>query len=68
MNLASVWQVPLLVVVENNGIAQTTYTRETIGGSIEERGAAFGFATWHLVDDDPEFSHLLLHKICRSLE
>src|SRR5450755_4696725 len=26
MNLASVWQVPLLVVVENNGIAQTTYT------------------------------------------
>src|SRR6266568_9473884 len=30
MNLASVWQAPLLVVVENNGIAQTTYTRETI--------------------------------------
>jgi 2-oxoisovalerate dehydrogenase E1 component len=55
MNLASVWQAPLLVVVENNGIAQTTYTRETIGGSIEQRGAAFGFATWHLADDDPEF-------------
>src|SRR5208282_377548 len=55
MNLASVWQAPLLVVVENNGIAQTTYTRETIGGSIDERGAAFGFATWHLADDDPEF-------------
>jgi 2-oxoisovalerate dehydrogenase E1 component len=55
MNLASVWQVPLLVVVENNGIAQTTYTRETIGGSIEARGAAFGFATWHLADDDPDF-------------
>ncbi len=54
MNLASVWEAPLLVVVENNGIAQTTYTRETIGGSIEERGAAFGFATWHLSDDDPE--------------
>ena len=55
MNLASVWQAPLLVVVENNGIAQTTYTRETIGGSIEERGTALGFATWHLTDDDPEF-------------
>ena len=55
MNLASVWQVPLLVVVENNGIAQTTYTHETIGGSIEARGAAFGFATWHLADDDPAF-------------
>ena len=55
MNLASVWQAPLLVVVENNGIAQTTYTRETIGGSIEDRGAAFGFATWHLADDEPDF-------------
>jgi 2-oxoisovalerate dehydrogenase E1 component len=54
MNLASVWEVPLLVVVENNGIAQTTYTRQTIGGSIEARGAAFGLATWHLSDDDPD--------------
>jgi transketolase N-terminal domain/subunit len=26
MNLASIWQVPLLFVVENNGIAQTTPT------------------------------------------
>jgi 2-oxoisovalerate dehydrogenase E1 component len=55
MNLASVWCAPLLVVVENNGIAQTTYTRETIGGGIEERGAAFGFATWRFADDDPDF-------------
>jgi 2-oxoisovalerate dehydrogenase E1 component len=55
MNLAAVWAAPLLLVVENNGIAQTTYTRETIGGSIEQRGAAFGFATWRLSDDDPEF-------------
>lgn len=55
MNLAAVWDVPLLVVVENNGIAQTTYTRETIGGSIEERGAAFGLSTWRYSDDDPEF-------------
>ena len=55
MNLASVWDAPLLVVVENNGIAQTTYTRETIGGDIEERGVAFGFATWRFSDDDPDF-------------
>ena len=55
MNLASVWRAPLLVVVENNGIAQTTYTHETIGGGIEARGAAFGLPTWRLADDDPEF-------------
>src|SRR6266545_5104156 len=55
MNLASVWRAPLLVVVENNGIAQTTYTRETVGGSIEARGAAFGFDTWRFADHDPDF-------------
>ena len=55
MNLASVWQAPLLVVVENNGIAQTTDTRDTIGGDIEARGAAFGLPTWRFADDDPEF-------------
>jgi len=55
MNLASVWKAPLIVVVENNGIAQTTYSRYTLGGDIEARGAAFGFPTWRFADDDPEF-------------
>ena len=55
MNLASIWDAPLLVVVENNGIAQTTYTRATIGGSIEARGTAFGLPTWRFSDDDPDF-------------
>ena len=65
MNLASVWNAPLLVVVENNGIAQTTYTRETVGGSIEERGAAFGFATWHFADDDPDFCAKVADAVAR---
>src|SRR4029453_8641166 len=55
LNLASVWRVPMLFVVENNGIAQTTKTVETIGGSILARGAAFGLHTWHLDDADPRF-------------
>ena len=55
MNLASIWQAPVLFVVENNGIAQTTYTRDTLGGSIEARGTAFGLQTWRLDDADPEF-------------
>jgi 2-oxoisovalerate dehydrogenase E1 component len=55
MNLAAVWQAPLLIVVENNGIAQTTYTRDTLGGSIEGRGAAFGLPVWRYSDEDPEF-------------
>lgn len=55
MNLASIWEVPVLFVVEHNGIAQTTYTRHTIGGDIVARGRAFGLSTWRLNDQDPEF-------------
>ncbi len=56
MNLAAVWKAPVLFVVENNGIAQTTYTRDTLGGSIEARGAAFGLRTWRLDDASPRFA------------
>lgn len=42
LNLASLWQVPLVVVVENNHIAQTTPTRCQLAGSIGGRAAAFG--------------------------
>jgi 2-oxoisovalerate dehydrogenase E1 component len=55
LNLASVWEVPVLFVVENNGIAQTTPTAQTTGGSIDSRGAAFGLKTWHLDDSAPGF-------------
>ena len=55
MNLASVWSVPALFVVENNGIAQTTPTASTLGGSIEDRGRAFGLNTWRLDDSDVDF-------------
>lgn len=55
MNLASVWDLPMLFAVENNGIAQTTPTSETVGGSIEQRGQAFGLKTWHLDDSAPDF-------------
>jgi 2-oxoisovalerate dehydrogenase E1 component len=55
LNLASVWELPILFVVENNHIAQTTPTSDTVGGSIEARGAAFGLTTWRLDDAGPRF-------------
>lgn len=55
MNLAATWHLPVLFVVENNGIAQTTYTRDTMAGSIEARGQAFGLRTWRLDDAAPGF-------------
>lgn len=60
MNLASIWKAPLLFVVEHNGIAQTTDTRDMIGGgSITARGSAFGLRTWQLDDAEPEFPALV---------
>jgi 2-oxoisovalerate dehydrogenase E1 component len=53
MNLASVWHVPVLFVVEANAVAQTTPTAETTGGDIVARGAAMGLSTWRIGDDDP---------------
>jgi 2-oxoisovalerate dehydrogenase E1 component len=55
MNLAAVWHAPVLFVVEHNGIAQTTCTRDVIAGSIVGRGAAFGLRTWTLNDAAPDF-------------
>jgi acetoin:2,6-dichlorophenolindophenol oxidoreductase subunit alpha len=42
LNVAGLWQLPVLVVVENNGIAQSTPTASTMSGSIAGRAAAFG--------------------------
>ncbi|WP_245687240.1 thiamine pyrophosphate-dependent dehydrogenase E1 component subunit alpha [Streptacidiphilus griseoplanus] len=42
LNLAQLWQVPLLIVVENNGIAQSTPFEAHLAGSIEGRAEGFG--------------------------
>jgi pyruvate dehydrogenase E1 component alpha subunit len=49
LNLASLWALPLLVVVENNGIAQSTPLSRNMAGSIAGRAAAFGVE--HLTTD-----------------
>ncbi|MGC4897475.1 thiamine pyrophosphate-dependent dehydrogenase E1 component subunit alpha [Micromonospora sp. DT31] len=41
LNMARLWRAPLVVVVENNGIAQTTPTSQAMAGSIAARVAAF---------------------------
>ncbi|SEB30671.1 pyruvate dehydrogenase E1 component alpha subunit [Streptomyces misionensis] len=48
LNLAQLWRLPLLVVVENNGIAQSTPTERHMAGTVAGRSAAFGIAH-HLV-------------------
>jgi acetoin:2,6-dichlorophenolindophenol oxidoreductase subunit alpha len=44
LNLAALWRLPLLLVVEHNGIAQSTPTRVQLAGDIAGRARAFGIA------------------------
>jgi 2-oxoisovalerate dehydrogenase E1 component len=44
-NIASKWDLPLLVVLENNRYAQSTPQTLTLAGDIEARAAAFGIET-----------------------
>lgn len=55
LNLAAIWEVPLLMVVENNGIAQTTPTAQTTSGCVASRAAAFGLRYWGLDDSTADF-------------
>ena len=47
LNIASKWSLPLLVVCENNGYAQSTSSSKTLAGSIEGRARAFDVEYCH---------------------
>jgi acetoin:2,6-dichlorophenolindophenol oxidoreductase subunit alpha len=42
LNMAQLWRLPLLVIVENNHIAQSTPSTASMAGTVESRAAAFG--------------------------
>jgi TPP-dependent pyruvate/acetoin dehydrogenase alpha subunit len=52
LNLAALWQLPILFVVENNRFAQTTPIEKGLAGSIPARFTAFGIKTWEVDSSD----------------
>jgi 2-oxoisovalerate dehydrogenase E1 component len=44
MNISSIYNLPLLIVIENNGYAQSTSIKETLGGNIKDRVLGFGLS------------------------
>ena len=54
LNIASIWGLPLLVVLENNYYAQSTSQTQTLAGDILARGEAFGIKTAYANTWNPE--------------
>lgn len=52
LNMASLWGAPILFVVENNRIAQTTPIELSLAGDIVERFTAFGIPSHQLQTSD----------------
>jgi TPP-dependent pyruvate/acetoin dehydrogenase alpha subunit len=55
--MASLWQLPVLFVVENNRYAQSTPVELELAGSIAARGAAFGVEVGELDTTDVREVH-----------
>ncbi len=51
-NMASLWQAPILYVLENNHIAQTTSIDQALAGDICGRFSAFGIPSYQLASSD----------------
>jgi pyruvate dehydrogenase E1 component alpha subunit len=60
LNMARLWDLPLLVVVENNGIAQSTPTSVQMAGTIAARAHAFDIAHVLIESADPSQIRALL--------
>ena len=50
--MASLWSLPILYVVENNHIAQTTPSDSAVAGNISARFTAFNIPATHLDTSD----------------
>lgn len=52
LNMAQLWRLPVLIVVEHNEIAQSTPTARHLAGTINGRAAAFGIGCTELHTND----------------
>lgn len=65
LNMAALWRAPLCVIVENNGIAQTTGRESNMAGEIGDRVRAFGIDFLHLKESDVDE---IRPKVARAIQ
>ncbi|HON65946.1 MAG TPA: thiamine pyrophosphate-dependent enzyme [Phycisphaerae bacterium] len=53
LNIAAKWELPLLIVVEDNGIAQSTERAQSLAGTIAGRAEAFDIEWCRTSTEDP---------------
>ena len=72
LNIASKWQLPLLIIVENNRYAQSTKVEKTMSGTIKGRFTAFNIECRELdtfdVDVISEFSQELINRVRQEVK
>jgi len=56
-NLASLWNIPVLFIVENNRWAQSTPVERELAGSMVDRGRCFGIESGEIDSTDAEEIH-----------
>jgi TPP-dependent pyruvate/acetoin dehydrogenase alpha subunit len=52
LNIAALWKLPILFVLEDNRFAQTTPVNKGVAGSMSERFGAFGIPVWEIDTTD----------------
>ncbi len=63
-NISRLWKLPLLIVIENNEIAQSTSIRQNLSGSIESRARAFDIEYRYADSSDyPQLSEVVARSI-----
>jgi 2-oxoisovalerate dehydrogenase E1 component len=53
LNIAAVWDLPVLFVLENNGYAQSTSMKQTFKGSVQQRVEGFGLTYFQTSTEEP---------------
>ena len=52
LNIASLWEIPILFIVENNYYAMSTHIRDAVAGNIVDRGKMFNIKSLELEGND----------------